>query len=106
MITVGQDDEREDQGAGKEHAADADPAHDEGETEDAVDDRRDRSEVLDVDLEEPVVPPLLSRVLLEVDRRPDPDRNREEEDENGDVQRRQDRGARTCLLGDATTAGS
>ena len=84
---------------GEEHAADADPAHDECEPEDAVDDRRDGGQVLDVDLEKAVVPALLVGVLLHVDRRTDADRDREEENENSDVQRCEDRGTRTCLLG-------
>ena len=43
-------------------------ANDEREPENAVDDRGHGGEVLDVELEQPVVPALLVRVLLEVDR--------------------------------------
>ena len=51
------------------------PPNEEGEPQDAVDDRGDRREVLDVDLEQPVVPALAIRVLLEVEGRADADRH-------------------------------
>ncbi len=55
--------------AGEQHAPETEPAHEEREAENAVDDRRDAGEVLDVQLEQAVVPAVLSRVLLEVDGR-------------------------------------
>ena len=64
-----EDEQREDHRAGEQHAAEAEPAHEEREAEDAVDDRGDRGEVLDVDLEQAVVPALAVGVLLQVDRR-------------------------------------
>ena len=100
MITVGQHDEREDDArpASSTRPIPTGPADDEREPEDAVDDRGHRGEVLDVQLEQAVVPALLARVLLEVDRRRDADRHRHREQQDREVDRRQDRGPRAGLL--------
>ena len=79
--TVGRTTECQDQAARKDDPSDADAAHDESESENPVDDGRDRGEILDVDLDGAVPPPLAIRVLLEVDRgahRPEPRRARPE----------------------------
>ena len=94
----GEHQQGQDEGSGKEHAPEADPADEEGEPEDAVDDRRNRSQVLDVDLEQLVVPALAIRVLLEVERGPDPDGHDEEEEEDHHVDGPADRGPRACLV--------
>ena len=68
-ITHRQHQQAQGQAAGEQHVAEAErPADEEGEAEDPVDDRRDRGEVLDVELDEAVEPALAVRVLLEVDR--------------------------------------
>ena len=79
MITTGSTSSAEREAAGQHHAAELEgPANEEGEPEDPVDDRGDRGEVLDVDLDEPVPPALPVGVLLEVDRGRDPDRDDEQ----------------------------
>ncbi len=90
--------EREDEAARQHHATYADSTDDEGEPENSVHDRRNRREVLDVHLDESVPPARPVRVLLEIDRREDPDRHREDEDDHAEVERCQDRGTGAGLF--------
>ena len=66
-------------------------AHEEGQAEDPVDDRRDRGQVLDVHLDRAVVPALTVGVLLEVDRGGHADRHDEHRDHSHQPDRAQQR---------------
>ncbi len=83
--------QREDHRPGQENPPEAEPTDEEGEAEDAVDDRGHRRQVLDVHLEQPVVPALAVRVLLEVERSSDPERDGEGEQQDAEKDRRDDR---------------
>ena len=67
------------------------PADDEGEPEDAVDDRWDRREVLDVELDQPVPPALAVRVLLQVDRGADTERDDQQDHPEDQIEAADDR---------------
>src|SRR5829696_3116543 len=86
-----ENEQRQDHPAREQDPPEADSAYEERKAEDPVDDRGHRREVLDVDLEHPVVPAVPVRVLLEVDGRSDAQRHGKGDDDDPEIDRREDR---------------
>ena len=96
----GQHQQPQRQAAGQHHVALRErAAHEEGEAEDPVDDRRHRGQVLDVHLDRAVVPALAVGVLLEVDRRGHAHRHDEHRDHAHQPDRAQQRRADAGVRG-------
>ena len=77
MMTMRQDQQGQRQGAREQRRAEAHEPHEQGQPEDAVDDRRDAREIADVGLEQ-AIEPAVAGVLDEVDGGADADREGED----------------------------